>query len=74
MIMKDHNQSSSSDADGSADTLGSAFHQELERRLTILAPEGRDVTPLGKFNRFDYLLMVLLGLVLPILAMFWGWH
>jgi len=51
-----------------------AFHRELERRLSILAPEGEDIPPLGAFNRVDYILMLLFGLFLPALAMFWGWR
>ena len=54
--------------------IDKAFHQELDRRLSILAPEGQDVPPLGAFNRVDYILMLLFGLLVPALAMFWGWR
>jgi hypothetical protein len=54
--------------------MNKAFQQELDRRLSILAPEGRDVPPLGEFNRVDYILMLLFGLLVPAVAMFWGWR
>jgi len=64
----------SSTSDGSPSEADTGFHQELERRFSILAPEGRDFAPLGSFTKVDYILMVVFGLVVPVLAMFWGWE
>jgi hypothetical protein len=60
--------------DASRDQFDAAFQRELERRLSILAPEDRDFRPIGEFNGIDYLLMFLFGVLIPILAMTWGWR
>lgn len=60
--------------DASRDQFDAAFQRELERRLSILAPEDRDFAPIGEFNGVDYLLMLVFGVLIPILAMTWGWR
>lgn len=43
-----------------------ALREELERRIRIL--ESLDDSTLGKLNRLDWLVLILIGLVLPVIA------
>jgi hypothetical protein len=63
-----------SNNDNIADEFDAAFRKELDMRLSILSPEGRDFVPIGEFNTLDYFLIVVFGVVVPIATMVWGWR
>ena len=49
--------------------LAEALDRELDRRLATTEADGG----IAGFTLIDYFMMILLGALVPVAAMFWGW-
>jgi hypothetical protein len=56
------------------DDIEAWFQRELDRRLDMLLSQRGDVYPTSSFSPLDYMLMVLMGLVVPMLALYMAWR